>query len=65
MRFDILGQGLTGSTSVTFNGVAANFKVVRDTYMTATVPDGATTGSLVVVTPRSPLSSNVNFRIVP
>ena len=34
----ILGQGLTGATSVTFNGVATSFKVLTDTYMTAIVP---------------------------
>jgi uncharacterized repeat protein (TIGR03803 family) len=61
----ILGQGLTGTTSVTFNGIAAtSFKVVTDTYMTAVVPTGATTGKLVVTTPSGPLTSNVNFRII-
>ena len=61
----ILGQGLTGATSVTFNGVAAtSFTVVNDTYMTAVVPSGATTGKVVVTTPSGPLTSNVNFRII-
>jgi uncharacterized repeat protein (TIGR03803 family) len=61
----ILGQGLTGSTSVTFNGVAAtSFKVVNDTYMTAVVPTGAITGKVVVTTPGGTLTSNVNFRIL-
>jgi hypothetical protein len=60
----ILGQGLTGTTSVTFNGVeAASFKVVSDTYMTAVVPSGATTGPVVVTTPTQTLTSNKNFRI--
>jgi uncharacterized repeat protein (TIGR03803 family) len=60
----ILGQGLTGATSVTFNGVAATkFSVVSDTYMTAVVPAGATTGAVVVATPAGNLSSNVSFRI--
>ena len=60
----ILGQGLTGATSVTFNGVgAAKFSVVSDTYMTAVVPAGATTGAVVVATPAGNLSSNVSFRI--
>jgi uncharacterized repeat protein (TIGR03803 family) len=37
----IFGTGLTGTTSVTFNGVAATkFSVVSDTYMTAVVPVG-------------------------
>jgi len=62
----ILGQGLTGTTSVTFNGVAATgFKVVSDTYMTAVVPTGATTGPVVVTTPSGKLTSNVSFRVVP
>jgi uncharacterized repeat protein (TIGR03803 family) len=61
----ILGQGLTGTTSVTFNGVpATSFKVVTDTYMTAVVPSGATTGKVVVTTPGGALTSNVNFRVV-
>jgi hypothetical protein len=61
----ILGQGLTGSTAVNINGVAAtSFKVVSDTYMTAVVPTGATTGPVVVTTPKGTLTSNHNFRIV-
>jgi uncharacterized repeat protein (TIGR03803 family) len=60
----ILGQGFTGTTSVTFNGVAATgFNVVSDTFMTAVVPHGATTGPVVVTTPSGPLTSNQNFRI--
>ncbi len=61
----ILGQGLTGATGVTFNGVpATSLKVMNDTYMTATVPTGATTGKVVVTTPGGTLTSNVNFRII-
>jgi uncharacterized repeat protein (TIGR03803 family) len=61
----ILGQGLTGTTSVSFNDVAASsFTVVSDTFMTAVVPAGATTGKVVVTTPSGPLTSNVNFRIL-
>jgi uncharacterized repeat protein (TIGR03803 family) len=61
----ILGQGLTGTTSVTFNGVpATSFTVVGDTYMTAVVPTGATTGPVVVTTPTGPLTSNMSFRII-
>ncbi len=61
---EILGQGLTGTTSVTFNGVpASSFTVVSDTYMTAVVPAGATTGAVVVATPSGNLTSNVSFRV--
>ena len=59
----ILGQGLNGTTNVTFNGVATTFKVVSDTYLTAIVPAGATTGPVVVTTPTQTLTSNKNFRI--
>ncbi len=60
----ILGQGLTGTTSVTFNGVpATSFSAVSDTYLTPVVPTGATTGPVVVTTPPGPLTSNVSFRI--
>jgi uncharacterized repeat protein (TIGR03803 family) len=61
----ILGQGLTGTTAVSFNGVAAtSFKVVSDTFMTAVVPSGATTGPVVVTTPGGTLTSNKSFTIV-
>ena len=62
---EILGQGLTGTTSVTFNGLpATTFTLVRDTYMTAIVPSGGTTGKVLVTTPGGALTSNVNFRIL-
>ena len=57
----ILGNGLTGSTSVTFNGVEASFTVESDTYIKATVPTGATTGTVSVVTPSGTLKSNPQF----
>jgi len=61
----ILGTKLTGATSVTFNGVAATFKVVSPTLITTAVPVGATTGKVQVVTPSGTLSSNVPFRVLP
>jgi uncharacterized repeat protein (TIGR03803 family) len=60
-RVIILGNGLTGSTSVTFNGVSATFTVNANTYITATVPAGATTGTVSVVTPSGTLNSNPQF----
>jgi uncharacterized repeat protein (TIGR03803 family) len=57
----IIGNGLTGSTSVTFNGMAAAFTVESDTYIKATVPAGATTGTVSVVTPSGTLKSNPQF----
>jgi hypothetical protein len=57
----ILGNGLTGSTSVTFNGVEAAFTVESDTYIKTTVPAGATTGTVSVVSPSGTLKSNPQF----
>jgi uncharacterized repeat protein (TIGR03803 family) len=59
----ILGTNLTGSTSVTFNGTAATFTVVSASEITTTVPTGATTGTIQVVTPGGTLSSNVPFQV--
>jgi len=61
----ILGQGFTGTTSVTLSGVPAKFKVVSDTYLTATVPPGATTGYVTVTTPSGILKSNAPFHVIP
>ena len=44
-----------------FNGIAATFTVVSDTYLTATVPEGATTGFVTVKTPDGKLTSNRKF----
>jgi uncharacterized repeat protein (TIGR03803 family) len=62
---EILGQGFKGTTGVSFNGVAATFKVVSPTYLTAVVPTGATTGSVTVKTPGGTLTSNKPFRVTP
>jgi uncharacterized repeat protein (TIGR03803 family) len=62
---EILGQGFTGATGVSFNGTAATFTVESDTYLTATVPPGATTGSITVSGPGGTLTSNKIFYVTP
>ena len=42
---------------MSFNGKAATFKVVSATEITATVPSGATTGTVEVKTPSGTLDS--------
>lgn len=64
-RVEILGTDLTGATSVTFNGTAATFTVVSSSLITATVPAGATTGKVRVLTPGGTLSSNRAFQVIP
>jgi uncharacterized repeat protein (TIGR03803 family) len=60
----ILGTNLTGSTKVTFNGKTATFKVVSSSEITTTVPTGAATGEVEVVTSKgTTLTSNVVFTV--
>src|ERR1035438_3374497 len=61
----ILGTNLTGATSVGFNGTAAVFEVVSSSEITTTVPAGASSGKVQVVTPGGTLSSNASFSVVP
>ena len=44
----ITGTGLKTATIVAFNGTAATFTIQSDTQLTATVPAGATTGTIAV-----------------
>jgi uncharacterized repeat protein (TIGR03803 family) len=61
----ILGNNLAGATSVTFNGVPAKFKVGANSFLTATVPGGAASGKVEVMTPGGTLSSNKAFEVIP
>jgi hypothetical protein len=61
----ILGTNLTGTTSVKFHGVASTFTVVSNSEIQATIPSGATTGKIAVITPDGGLFSNVPFFVRP
>jgi uncharacterized repeat protein (TIGR03803 family) len=61
----ILGQGFTGTNSVSLNGISATFTVVSDTFIKATVPARATTGYVTVTTPTGVLTSNAPFHVLP
>jgi uncharacterized repeat protein (TIGR03803 family) len=61
----ILGNNLTGTTSVSFNGTAATFTVVSSTEITTTVPTGATTGAVKVTMSKGTRTSNVVFHVRP
>jgi uncharacterized protein (TIGR03437 family) len=60
----ILGNNLTGATSVTFNGVLAQFTVRSPTLIVAHVPTAATTGTVQVTLPGGTLSSNLSFYVL-
>jgi len=53
----ITGTNLTGTTSVTFQGVPAKFKVVSATKLTVTVPAKAKTGTITVTNPSGTATS--------
>jgi IPT/TIG domain len=59
----IAGTNFTGTTSVTFNNVAATFTVNSATQITATVPATATTGKIKVMTPNGTATSATNFTV--
>jgi hypothetical protein len=59
----IYGVGLTSAQTVAFNGIAATFTVVSDTEITATVPVGATTGTITVVTNIGTFTSPSSFTV--
>jgi hypothetical protein len=54
----ITGTGLTQATSVKFHGTkATSYTVVSDSEITATVPTGATTGTISITTKGGTASS--------
>src|SRR6202007_1587708 len=61
----ISGTNFTGATAVLFNGTSASFTVNSATAITATVPSGATTGTISVTPPAGPSSSAASFTVGP
>jgi len=64
-RVEILGTNLSGSTSVTFNGTAASFSVISKSLIVATIPAGASSGEIQVITPAGKLSSKSAYIVLP
>jgi uncharacterized repeat protein (TIGR03803 family) len=62
---DILGQGLTGTSKVAFDGVPATFNIVSGTFITAVVPDKALTGKVTVTTSAGTYHSSKTFNVTP
>ena len=60
----IRGDHFLATSLVTFNGVAANSFAVQSTnFITATVPQGATTGPILVTNPGGTATSAGNFTV--
>jgi uncharacterized repeat protein (TIGR03803 family) len=62
-KVTIMGDRMTGATSVSFNGTLATFTIVSPTEIKTYVPTGATSGKVQVTTPSGTLTSNVVFRV--
>lgn len=63
---EFLGQDFTGATKVEFGGVAATFKVVSDSELTAVVPATAVTGVVKVITAaKTTLTALSKFKVLP
>ena len=61
----ITGNNINGTSAVTFNGVAATFVQNSSTQITATLPVGATTGTIAVTIPSGTIISSTNFTVNP
>ncbi len=63
-QVSISGLNFDGATAVQFNGLAAAFAPGGDTTLTATVPAGATSGIISVISPGGTGSSTAGFTVV-
>jgi IPT/TIG domain len=62
----IVGTYLTGTSIVKFNGVASTRLTVNsDTQITVTVPTGAKSGPISIVTPGGTATATSNFTVLP
>ncbi len=64
-QIEITGTGFTGATAVSFNGTAASFTPSSDSEIMATVPAGATSGTVSVTTPAGTGASVSPFGVLP
>jgi len=61
----ITGTNLSGVTAVSFNGTAATFTINSSTQITATLPSGATSGTISVSSPAGNATSTGTFTVHP
>jgi hypothetical protein len=61
----ILGNNLSSTSGVSFNGTPAAFTAESDFYLTAVVPSGATDGTVTVSLPSATIESNKSFTVAP
>ncbi len=62
---ELLGQGFNTATKVLFGTGAGTFTINNDTFITAKIATGGTTGAITVDEPGGNLASLQKFRVVP
>ena len=62
-QIEILGNNLSQTVAVAFNGTPATFQIVSDSEITATVPLGASSGKVLVATSANSLYTPNNFNV--
>lgn len=60
---ELFGSGFSGATAVSLNGTAATFVVNSSAVITATIPNGASTGTWKVTTPLGSVNSLSSYTI--
>ncbi|GEM_PF-1074588 len=61
----INGSNFTGASQVIFNGVAGTFSTISETEIRATVPAGASSGTISVITSGGTATSAGDFTVTP
>ncbi len=61
----ITGNYIAATSAVSFNGVSATFIQNNNSQVTATLPIGATTGTIALTTPQGSATSAANFIVNP
>jgi hypothetical protein len=64
-RVTLRGKGLAATTSVSFGGARARFRIVSDGMLVAAVPARARSGPIVVTSPLAQVASKAPFEIHP
>jgi uncharacterized repeat protein (TIGR03803 family) len=64
-KITLRGSAFVGTTAVTFNGTSAASVVDASGYITATVPPGATTGTISVTNAEGTTTSKTSFTVLP
>ncbi|MBV9304050.1 MAG: hypothetical protein JOY62_11470 [Acidobacteriaceae bacterium] len=62
---EILGQGFTNATAISFGGKVGTVTSQSGTYLTSTVPAGALTGPVTLTTGSNILTTTQVFRVTP